>query len=228
MNKQTNLKKKNITQKHPAWIRSRIPLTKNFLNIQKFLHESNLNTVCVEAACPNKGECWSSCHVTFMILGKVCTRKCRFCNVAGGSPEKVDFQETKQIATAVKEISAKYVVITSVTRDDLPDRGVSQFFSVVRDINSAVPAIRIELLVPDFDANETFLRKIAFFGAEVVGHNIEMPETLYPVLRPEANYKTSIKTLKLLNQMKTDGADILVKSSLMLGLGESVLEIRGP
>lgn len=225
MKKQTQFTEKHIAQKRPAWIRSKITLDKNFLNIQELLRKKNLNTVCVEGACPNKGECWSSCHVTFMILGKVCTRKCLFCNVTGGIPEKIDLQETKKIALAIKEMSAENIVITSVTRDDLPDKGLSQFLNMVRDIKSLSPKTRIELLVPDFGANETFIKKIAFSGAEVIGHNIEMPPALYPVIRPSADYNISIKTINLLNRSKIDGASILVKSSLMVGLGESSEDI---
>ncbi|MFH1395227.1 MAG: lipoyl synthase [Candidatus Omnitrophota bacterium] len=219
--KEQTLTSENIGQKYPPWIRGRISVNKNFLTIQNLLQKKNLNTVCVEAACPNKGECWGARHVTFMILGKNCTRKCLFCNVAGGIPEKIDFQETKRIADALKEISAKYVVITSVTRDDLPDRGVDQFLNMVKEIKSAMPKTKIELLIPDFDAKKTFLNKIAFSGAEIIGHNIEMPRALYPIIRPEADYNVSIKAIKLLNQAKNEGAPILVKSSIMVGLGET-------
>ncbi len=217
--------KQNTSQKHPAWIRARISMSEEYLGVQKLLKEKNLNTVCVEAACPNKGECWKRRHVTFMILGKVCTRKCRFCNVSGGIPETVDLTETVRIAEAVRELQAEYVVVTSVTRDDLPDKGANQFIRAVEEIRSRAPYAKIELLIPDFDADTELLRKIAFSGADIVGHNIEMPEALYPEIRPSADYKTSIQALNILNSMKNDGAPILVKSSMMLGLSETEEDI---
>jgi len=213
--------KQNISQKHPAWIHSRISAGEEYQYVRKLLTDRNLNTVCVEAACPNKGECWNARHVTFMILGKVCTRKCRFCNVSEGRPEPVDQEETKRIAEAVKELQAKNVVITSVTRDDLPDKGANQFVSVVKEIKNLSPETKIELLIPDLDADASLLKTIASSGTQIIGHNIEMPEKLYSVIRPGSVYQTSIKTLKLLAQMKTEGAPILVKSSIMIGLGET-------
>ena len=180
-----------------------------------------LNSVCVEAACPNKGECWNKGHVTFMILGDICTRRCRFCNVKEGSPRPVDPSEPENVARAVKELGIKYAVITSVTRDDLPDRGAEQFVNTVREIRSVQKDILVELLIPDLDADEDLLRKVAFSGADVMGHNIEMPEPLYGEIRPRADYSRSLDVLKKLGRMREEGAGILVKSSVMLGLGES-------
>ena len=217
--------KQNTSQKHPAWIRARISMSEEYLSVQQLLKDKNLNTVCVEATCPHKGECWGRRHVTFMISGKVCTRKCRFCNVSDGIPEEVDPCETKRIAEAVGALRSDYVVVTSVTRDDLPDEGAEQFVRVVKEIKSTSPNTQIELLIPDFTANSELLRKIAFSGADIIGHNIEMPEVLYPEIRPEADYKTSIQVLNTLNTMKNDGAPILIKSSMMLGLGETKEDI---
>jgi len=217
--------KQNTLQKHPVWIRAKIRESKTYLAVQKLIEDKTLNTVCVEGVCPNKGECWTRRHVTFMILGKVCTRKCRFCNVSDGFPEAVDSGETKRIAEAVQTLRSDYVVVTSVTRDDLPDKGANQFIRAVKEIRSRAPNAKIELLIPDFGADTELLRKIAFSGADIIGHNIEMPRVLYPEIRPEADYKTSIQALNILNSMKNDGARILVKSSMMLGLGEEEEDI---
>ena len=217
--------KQNTLRKHPDWIRGRILAGETYLNVQNLLKDKHLNTVCREAACPNKGECWNSRHVTFMILGKVCTRKCRFCNVSEGVPETTDLNETKRIAEAVRDLHSEYAVITSVTRDDLADGGASQFISAAEEIRSAVPNAKIEFLIPDFSADTALLRKIAFSGADIIGHNIEIPARLYSQIRPEADYKTSIQTLKILNSIKTAGARILIKSSMMIGLGEGIEDI---
>ncbi|MBL7072565.1 MAG: lipoyl synthase [Candidatus Omnitrophica bacterium] len=214
-----------LNQKHPTWIRARISTNEDYLGVQKILEDKNLNTVCAEAACPNKGECWTRRHVTFMILGKVCTRKCRFCNVSAGVPEAVDPGETKRIAEAVQALRSDHVVITSVTRDDLPDKGANQFIRAVEEIRSRAPNTKIELLIPDFAADTQLLKRIALTGADIIGHNIEMPAALYPEIRPEADYKTSLEVLNILNSMKNAGAPILVKSSMMLGLGETEEDI---
>ncbi len=184
-----------------------------------------LNSVCVEAACPNRGECWDKEHVTFMILGDICTRRCRFCNVKEGSPRPVDRSEPGRIAHAVKELGIKYVVITSVTRDDLPDGGAEHFVKTVREIKSLSEDILVELLIPDLGAEEGLLRKIAFSGADVIGHNIEMPGSLYGEIRPRADYSRSLDVLKKLDRMRDEGAGMLVKSSIMLGLGENAEDV---
>jgi len=209
----------------PGWIRGKLSWDDNSGEVRKLLKGWNLNSVCVEAACPNKGECWQARHVTFMILGGVCTRGCLFCNVAGGAPLDPAPDEPRNIAMAVKKLGVKYVVITSVTRDDLGDRGAEHFVNTVREIKTNVPEVKVELLIPDLDADPGLLRKIAASGAEVIGHNIEMPEDLYPAIRPKASYRRSLDVFRHLVEMKKQGADIFLKSSIIVGLGETEEDI---
>jgi lipoic acid synthetase len=210
----------------PPWIRAKAGCGEEFTRMKDLVKSRGLNSVCVEASCPNRGECWKSGHVTFLILGDICTRGCLFCNVSGGEPGDVDADEAGRIAGAAKKIKAKYAVITSVTRDDLEDRGAGQFIKTVLAIKEASPATRVELLIPDLAGDDELLRSIAFSGAEVIGHNIEMPERLYGRIRPGADYRTSLKALKILSSMKGEGAGILVKSSMIIGLGEDENEIE--
>jgi len=212
----------NTVIRRPEWIRGRISLDENSRKVRDLLKELNLNSVCVDAACPNRGECWGKRHVTFMILGRNCTRRCSFCNVSGESPERLDAAEPAKIARAINDLGLKYVVITSVTRDDLPDKGTGQFVSTVKEIKTKDPGVLVELLIPDMDADPDLLRETAFSGAEVVGHNIEMPESLYPEIRPKADYRRSLRTLALL---KEQNPDIAVKSAIIAGLGETKNEI---
>lgn len=190
--------------------------------VGEVLRRLSLNSVCVDAACPNKLECWGKRHVTFMILGRNCTRACSFCNVKGNIPDVVDTSESRSIAQAVSELTMGYIVITSVTRDDLADKGAGQFVATVGEIKADASETLVELLIPDMDADPGLLKRIAFSGAEVIGHNIEMPESLYPLVRPEASYARSIQTLTLLREYSPD---IPVKSSIIIGLGETKEEI---
>jgi len=211
--------------KRPKWIRGRVSLDENFSKVQNLLKANNIKSVCVEATCPNKGECWQARHVTFMILGDICTRGCKFCDVKCGRPLLPDREEPGRIAAAVEELEMEYVVITSVSRDDLEDKGAGHFVETVEEIKKRTPHVKIELLIPDFDCKTELLEKVAFSQVEVVGHNIEMPENLYPEIRPGADYKKSLKVLKKLKRIKNKGANILVKSSIILGLGENVKDI---
>ena len=172
------------------------------------------------------GICW---HVSqsiefnaFMILWDNCTRNCRFCNIKGDLPEKPDIEEPENISRAVKELGVEYVVITSVTRDDLKDKGAGQFLRTVRAIKKNTPEVKVELLVPDLGAEEVFLKEMVFSGAHIVGHNIEMPEKFYSEVRPGADYRRSLRVLKLLKE-KSRG--IPIKSSIMVGLGEEKEDI---
>jgi len=209
----------------PDWIRAKAFWGKNSGEVRDVLEELGLNSVCAEAACPNKSECWEARHVTFMILGDVCTRGCRFCNIEGGSPGAPDLCEPRNVARAVKRLGTKYAVITSVTRDDLKDRGAGQFARTVGEIKTEAPGTLVELLIPDLGADPGLLREVAFSGAEVIGHNIEIPEVLYGDVRPEADYRRSLDALNILSASKAEGADILVKSSIILGLGEAEEDI---
>lgn len=209
----------------PAWIRTRFSGNKKFEYVRDILEKTGVKSVCVEAACPNRHECWGKSHVTFMILGSVCSRNCSFCNVSGGTPQSADESEPRNIAEIIKKLSTKYAVITSVTRDDLADKGAGHFTAAVNAIKAASPETVIELLIPDFNAETDFIGKIAFSGAHVIGHNIEMPRALYSRVRPRSSYDISLKTLGMLSSEKKMGAEISVKSSMILGLGESDDEI---
>ena len=208
----------------PEWIRAKVSPDANFSKVASLLKELDINTVCMEADCPNKGECWEKGHVTFMILGDRCTRDCRFCNVTKEMPSSPDPLEAERIAEAVKRLDAKYVVITSVTRDDLPDKGAGHFIKVVNEIKKVAPEVPVELLIPDLGADRGLLKEIISSDAHVIGHNIEMPRALYAKIRPKADYETSLKTLKLLSELKK-GTKVLAKSAIMLGLGETKEDI---
>lgn len=216
MNSQTSTEITTI----PPWIRGRVSWQKDFSEVRDIIERCGLRTVCVEGACPNRSECWERRHVTFMILGSVCTRRCLFCNVSGGRPEEVSLSEPKKIARAIKKLKIDQTVITSVTRDDLADQGAGHFVKTVKEIKKVLPRILVELLIPDFGASLKLLKKIAFSGAGIISHNIEMPRCLYPAVRPGADYDRSLNVLKILDKLKTQGADIKIKSSLMLGMGE--------
>jgi len=206
------------TQKRPEWIRAKISLNKDLSGIGPVLDKYGLNTVCDAALCPNRNECWAGGHVTFMILGDICTRNCRFCNIDKSMPRIPDTDEPSRIAGAVKELGLDYVVITSVTRDDIPDGGCSQFLRTVKEIKKERDDVAVELLIPDFNGDAGLLRSISFSGADVIGHNIEIPERLYKEIRPRSDYSTSIRALEVLSG--SCGDDVPVKTSLIIGLGE--------
>ena len=201
----------------PEWIRGRLALGDDLARARKAVEARGLNSICVSAACPNRGECWQKKHVTFMILGDRCTRGCRFCNVENSSPLPPDPEEPFKVTEAVEELGAEYIVLTSVTRDDLPDGGCGQFVRTVNEIKKRLPHVKVELLIPDFKADPEILSEIVSCGADVIGHNIEMPEALYKALRPEADYARSLEVLRLLKDL---APDLPRKSSVMVGLGE--------
>lgn len=182
-------------------------------------------TVCIEADCPNKGECWKDKHATFMILGNVCTRGCNFCDVSSGKPLPPDVTEPERVAGAVMELGIRYAVITSVTRDDLDDRGSGQFERTVKAIKSLSPETLVEILISDFSGIRELIERTAFSGACVIGHNIEVPASIYPAVRPGAHYARSLGVLRTLSDLRERGAGIFVKSSIIIGLGEKYGDI---
>ena len=214
-------------QTKPSWIRRKVTRNATSDEVGNVLRLLKLNSVCEHAACPNISECWGNKDVTFMILGDICTRGCKFCNIDSDNvlPAMPDSDEPRRIAEAVKKLGMRYVVVTSVTRDDLEDKGAEHFLNTAREIKHAAPEARVELLIPDFGGDRELLEKIAFSGADVIGHNIETPRIVYPAVRPRSDYDVSLKTLSILSSMKKTGADILVKSSMILGLGEEEEDI---
>ncbi|QIK38679.1 lipoyl synthase [Caldichromatium japonicum] len=204
----------------PAWIRARAALGPNIVRIKSLLRAQGLTTVCEEAQCPNLGECFHQGTATFMILGDRCTRRCPFCDVAHGRPAPPDPQEPDCIAEAVAHLGLRYVVLTSVNRDDLRDGGAAQFAACVRAIRRRTPGVRIECLVPDFRRRETVALQELTGDAlpDVFNHNLETVPRLYPVARPGADYLGSLRLLAILQEHHPD---IPTKSGLMLGLGET-------
>ena len=208
---------------HPSWLKMKIPSGENYVKIKKTIQKYNLHTVCEEASCPNVSECWDSGTATIMIMGDVCSRGCKFCNVDTGKPFELDSEEPQHVAQAIKEWNLRYVVITSVCRDDLLDEGSEHFAKTIQCIKSECPNIVVESLIPDFSGNEKFIQTIVQANPHVVGHNIETVQRLSPSVRdPRANYKQSLKVLKNIKKLNFS---IFTKSSLMLGLGESEEEI---
>lgn len=202
----------------PEWLRRRIQGSHISSEVNNILEDLNLNTVCKEANCPNRMECFNRSTATFMILGNVCTRNCTFCNVTKGEPQMVDREEPGKVAAAVARLKLRHAVITSVTRDDLEDGGAGHFAEVVKEIRNLKDGITIEVLIPDFLGNEAALDKVIASKPDIINHNIETVPELYPKVRPMAIYQRS---LELLKRVKEKDSAILTKSGIMLGLGES-------
>ncbi|MCK9419393.1 MAG: lipoyl synthase [Nitrospirae bacterium] len=208
-------------KRRPPWFKIRLTTNDRLENVRNLIRDNDLHTVCSSAACPNRTECWNAGTATFMILGNICTRNCRFCGVPKGSPQGLDLDEPGRVANAVASLHLKYVVITSVTRDDLADGGSSLFAATIKAVRMKLPGCRVEVLIPDFRGSETSLETVLDASPDVLDHNIETVPTLYPAVRPQADYHRS---LALLASARAYGA--LTKSGLMLGLGETIDELR--
>ncbi len=206
----------------PSWIRRRLPPAEELEKMDTLLRSLNLHTVCESAHCPNIGDCFRRGTATFMILGDVCTRNCHFCAVAHGDLALPDPGEAGRIARAAELLQLRHVVITSVTRDDLPDGGAGHFSSVVTAVREALPDSTIEVLTPDFQGDTHALSVIASSEPDVFNHNMETVERLYPVVRPEASYRRS---LEVLSRMRSLLPGRLLKSGFMVGLGELEEEV---
>ena len=204
----------------PEWFR-KVIRPRDLLEMRRLIHEYKLNTVCEEAACPNRGECYRNKTLTVMILGRSCTRNCAFCNVESKRPSGVDDDEPNRVAGALSELSLDYVVITSVTRDDLADGGAGHFASTIRAVRGKNPNTTLEVLVPDF---VHAIGKVVSEKPEVISHNVETVPRLYQSVRPQAHYE---KSLSLLARVKEIDLEIFTKSGLMVGLGETYEEVLG-
>lgn len=207
----------------PKWLRTSLGHYKNLNTVETTLEGLALNTVCDAANCPNRSECFSKKTATFMILGNHCSRNCRFCDVVDGDLSEVDIDEPVRIAKAVKKLGLKYVVITSVTRDDLEDGGASQFASVIEAVRESNPDVMIEVLIPDFQGNKRALDLVIQAEPEIINHNMETIKRLYKDIRPQAIYERS---LEVLEYIKDKSKTIQTKSGLMVGLGEKSDEIH--
>jgi lipoic acid synthetase len=217
----TIAEKQPLLQK-PSWLKVRSPNSPQYKATQKIITQLNLNTVCEEASCPNIGECWAKKHAAIMILGSTCTRACRFCNVKTGVPGPVDPYEPERVALSVKALGLSHIVITSVDRDDLEDGGASHFAQCILQIKQTSPQTTIEVLTPDFLRKPTALQIVVNAKPDVYNHNIETVPSLYRLIRPGARYYNS---LRLLDNVKNLDSSIFTKSGIMLGLGESQIEV---
>jgi lipoic acid synthetase len=206
----------------PPWLKKRLPPFEELAKVKSILDLAELHTVCEEARCPNLGECFSKGTATLLILGRICTRNCGFCAVEHGVSAPPDEGEPEKVAQAVKKIGLQYVVITSVTRDDLPDGGAVHFARTIQAIRALSREIKIEVLIPDFKGDLASLLTVLNEGPDVLNHNVETIPRLYQEVRPQADYRGS---LHLLKRAKERGARVLTKSGFMLGLGETKEEI---
>ena len=206
----------------PHWLKKRLPTGPEYEKVKELVGKDRLHTVCQEAKCPNMWECFSQQTATFLIMGSRCTRNCRFCSVAQGPAEPPDPTEPDRIAATVKQMGLSYIVITSVTRDDLADGGAVFFAETIQAVHRRIPSARVEVLIPDFQGNAQALQTVLNAHPDVLNHNIETVPRLYPIVRPQALYQRS---LQLLSRVQTYDARLLIKSGLMLGLGEHSAEI---
>lgn len=208
----------------PSWLKTRLPLGEEFNRVNAIISKYNLNTVCSSARCPNLSECWNSGTATIMLLGDICTRHCRFCSVKTGNPQgRIDPDEPQRVAKAVKELGLKYLVLTSVDRDDLSDLGAGIFARTVKILKSQNPEIKIEVLVPDFGGSEGLLHLVVDSRPDVFAHNLETVERLSTLVRDHrSSYHQSLGVLK---KVKNMAPTLLTKSGLMLGLGETKQEV---
>jgi len=210
-------------QPKPAWLRKRLPTGPAYESVRAMIKKGALHTVCQEAKCPNQWECFSHKTATFLILGDRCTRTCGFCAVAHGPDGSLDEEEPLRVAEAAAALELKYVVVTSVTRDDLPDGGASIFAGTITQLRRRIQNVKVEVLVPDFGGSRSALEAVLAARPDVLNHNLETVARLYPVVRPEAVYARSLKLLKTAARL---APTIPTKSGLMLGLGETEDEIE--
>jgi len=207
-------------ERKPPWLKVKLPGGSSFVKVKGLIEKKHLSTVCESAHCPNIGECWSRQTATFMILGDQCTRNCSFCAVSKGLPQPLDADEPRRVAEAVEALDLQYVVVTSVTRDDLDDGGAAHFVRTVQEIRSVRPQCKIELLIPDFQGSRSAMNQIIDIQPDILNHNIETIPRLYPTVRPQADYQRSLIVLNSAHQ-----GGLVSKSGLMVGLGETTDEI---
>ncbi len=213
----------SIRSRKPEWLKVRSPGGENYLRLKRMMRSEALHTVCEEAGCPNMGECWEAGTATFMILGDVCTRACKYCGVAHGMPTELDEDEPRRVAESVARMGLEHVVITSVNRDELPDGGAHIYAETIRRIRDAVPDCSVEVLIPDFKGDEDALAVVVEARPAILGHNLETVERLHPEVRPGGRYWRSIS---FLGAVKRLDPGMLTKTGIILGMGEEAPEIR--
>jgi lipoic acid synthetase len=212
-----------LRSRKPEWLKVRSPGGRNYLRLQQMMRKESLHTVCEEAACPNIGECWEAGTATFMILGDVCTRACKYCGVAHGMPTELDLDEPRRVAETVAAMELEHVVITSVNRDELPDGGAAIYADTILRIREMIPTCQVEVLIPDFKGDEEALGVVVEARPEILGHNLETVDRLHPDVRPGGRYWRSIS---FLGAAKRLDPTILTKTGIILGMGEEPPEIR--
>jgi lipoic acid synthetase len=209
--------------RRPEWLRAKLPAGENYEDLRHLMREQRLHTVCEEARCPNIGECWNHRTATFLLLGEVCTRGCRYCAIAKGKPEPLDEQEPDRIAEAVAYLQLRHAVLTAVNRDDQPDGGAHIFAASIRKIRERLPACKIEVLIPDFEGNWDALQMVMDARPDVLNHNIETVPRLFRRFRPKAGYRQSLDLLARARAI--GGLDMVTKSGIMVGAGETNDEV---
>ncbi|MFW6226865.1 MAG: lipoyl synthase [Bacteroidota bacterium] len=204
----------------PRWMKAHFPMGERYSRVKNIVQQHQLHTICTSGTCPNIGECWGNGTATFMILGDICTRSCKFCGVKSGKPEKPDVEEPKRLAESIKLMGIKHCVITSVDRDDLPDGGASFWAETIRVIKDVNPEVTMEVLIPDFDGDKDCIQKVIDAEPDVISHNLETVERITPKVRSRANYKRSLGVIRTISD-----AGIVAKSGIMVGIGEKESEI---
>ncbi|MBW2637558.1 MAG: lipoyl synthase [Deltaproteobacteria bacterium] len=212
-----------MTVAKPDWLRKRLLTGEITKRIEENLLRNNLHTICQEGCCPNQGECFARGVAAFLIMGNVCTRNCRFCAVTSGKPTPLDPGEPERLADEINSMGIRFAVITSVTRDDLPDGGAKHFVEVIHAIREKCPKAGIEVLIPDFNGLPSAVRNIVDARPEVINHNVETVPRLYPEVRPQAHYDQSVGVIRMIREMDEY---MVTKSGIMLGLGETEKEVR--
>lgn len=207
-------------KRKPDWLKIRLPLGSNYVQLSRLMHQQGLHTICESGKCPNLGDCWGRGTATFLILGNICTRSCKFCGVQTGKPQLPDPLEPEKIAQAVETMGIRHCVLTSVDRDDLPDKGAGHWAKTITTLKNRLPAVTIEALIPDFDGIESLIAQVAACGPDVISHNLETVRRITPLVRTRANYDTSLKVLRCISQN-----GVTAKTGIMLGLGETEAEI---
>ncbi|MDF1547556.1 MAG: lipoyl synthase [Bacteroidales bacterium] len=214
MEKQINSRRK------PDWLKIRLPMSSSFTEVKSIIREHNLHTICTSGDCPNMGECWDAGTATFMILGDVCTRACKFCAVKTGKPGIVDLEEPRKLAESIQLLKLKHCVVTSVDRDDLKDGGAAIWAESIRQVKDLNPGTTIEVLIPDFQGDTSLVQQIIDARPEVISHNLETVRRLTPSVRSRAKYDTSLKVIEYISK-----SGIRSKSGIMLGIGETENEV---
>ncbi|MDI6786267.1 MAG: lipoyl synthase [bacterium] len=215
------MEKQSTPHRKPSWLKRYLPNLEGISKVESIISAFNLHTVCQSARCPNKEECFSKGTATFLIMGDICTRNCAFCAVNSGHPLPLDKDEPFKIAEVAKKLRLKHVVITSVTRDDLSDGGTGHFVKIIEEVRRQLPEVTIETLIPDFGGDTKLIEKVCKARPDVLNHNLETISRLYSTVRPKADYKRSLRLIKIASKYK-----VLTKSGIMVGLGETLQETK--